>query len=239
MNDPDLGTIDHHTLEARNLCRAYDGRTVVDGLNLLVPTGAVTAVVGANACGKSTLLRGLAQVLPPQSGAVLLDGRSIHERPTKEVAAVLGMLPQSPVAPGGHHGGRPRRPWPLPAPGLLVPPLERGGRAGESPKRSLSPTPPSWPTAASTSSPAASGSRSGSRWRWPSRPPAPARRADHLPRRRPPGRGARPAHRPQPRARHHRGARPARAQPRRRATPTTSSPCAPARSSPPARRGRS
>ena len=86
----DHDTLDHHTLEARDLCLAYDGRTVVDGLSLQVPTGAVTAVVGANACGKSTLLRGLARVLQPQSGAVLLDGRSIHERPTKEVAAVLG-----------------------------------------------------------------------------------------------------------------------------------------------------
>ena len=106
MHDPDHNTNDHdtndhHTLETRNLCLAYDGRTVVDGLTLKVPAGAVTAVVGANACGKSTLLRGLARVLQPQSGAVLLDGRSIHERPTKEVAAVLGMLPQSPVAPEG------------------------------------------------------------------------------------------------------------------------------------------
>ncbi|HEY7721481.1 MAG TPA: ABC transporter ATP-binding protein [Pedococcus sp.] len=93
--------VEHHTLEARDLCLAYDGRAVVDRLSLEVPTGAVTAVVGANACGKSTLLRGLARVLQPQSGAVLLDGRSIHDRPTKEVAAVLGLLPQSPVAPEG------------------------------------------------------------------------------------------------------------------------------------------
>jgi iron complex transport system ATP-binding protein len=91
----------HHTLEACDLTLAYDGRTVVDGLTLRVPAGRVTAVVGANACGKSTLLRGLARVLRPESGAVLLDGRSIHERPTKEVAALLGLLPQSPVAPEG------------------------------------------------------------------------------------------------------------------------------------------
>jgi iron complex transport system ATP-binding protein len=91
----------HHTLETRDLSLAYDGRRVVDGLSLEVPQGAVTAVVGANACGKSTLLRGLARVVQPQSGSVFLDGRSIHERPTKEVAAVLGLLPQSPVAPEG------------------------------------------------------------------------------------------------------------------------------------------
>jgi iron complex transport system ATP-binding protein len=95
------GTVAHHTLEARDLSLAYDRRTVVAGLSLRVPAGQVTAVVGANACGKSTLLRGLARVLEPQSGMVLLDGADIHSRPTREVATLLGLLPQSPVAPEG------------------------------------------------------------------------------------------------------------------------------------------
>jgi len=94
-------TLTHHTLEARDLTLAYDGRTVVEGLDLHIPPGQVTAVVGANACGKSTLLRGLARVLRPASGSVVLDGRSIHDRPTREVATVLGLLPQAPVAPEG------------------------------------------------------------------------------------------------------------------------------------------
>ncbi len=90
-----------HSLEARDLSLAYDGRTVVNGLSLRIPAGRVTAVVGANACGKSTLLRGLARVLQPQAGTVLLDGRSIHARPTREVATMVGLLPQSPVPPEG------------------------------------------------------------------------------------------------------------------------------------------
>lgn len=90
-----------HRLAARGLTLAYDRRQVVIDLDLEVPPGQVTVVVGANACGKSTLLRGLARLLRPAGGAVLLDGRAIHERPTKEVAAVLGVLPQSPVAPDG------------------------------------------------------------------------------------------------------------------------------------------
>lgn len=94
-------TLTHHTLEARNLTLAYDGRTVVEGLDLHIPPGQVTAVVGANACGKSTLLRGLARVLRPASGSVVLDGRSIYDRSTREVATVLGLLPQAPVAPEG------------------------------------------------------------------------------------------------------------------------------------------
>jgi iron complex transport system ATP-binding protein len=87
------------SLATRELTLGYDGRTVVDGLTLEIPPGRITAVVGANACGKSTLLRGLARLLAPSSGAVLLDGTDIHRMPTAEVARVLGLLPQSPVAP--------------------------------------------------------------------------------------------------------------------------------------------
>ena len=58
-------------------------------------------IVGANACGKSTLLRALARLLTPRAGAVLLDGRSVHSLPTRQVARQLGILPQAPVAPEG------------------------------------------------------------------------------------------------------------------------------------------
>ena len=93
-------TLDHR-LEARDLSLGYAGRPVVRGLDLAVAPGRVTMVVGANACGKSTLLRGLARLLRPEGGAVLLDGRALAEQPTREVAKVLGLLPQSPVAPEG------------------------------------------------------------------------------------------------------------------------------------------
>ena len=79
----------------------YGERTVVDRLSLAVPDGAVTAVVGANACGKSTLLRGMARLLRPRAGSVLLDGREIHRAPTRQVARTLGLLPQAPVTPEG------------------------------------------------------------------------------------------------------------------------------------------
>ena len=88
-------------LRADDVTMAYGPRTVVRSLSLDVPDGAVTVVVGPNACGKSTLLRGLARLLRPVSGTVLLDGKAIAERPTREVARMIGMLPQSPVAPEG------------------------------------------------------------------------------------------------------------------------------------------
>jgi iron complex transport system ATP-binding protein len=85
----------------RELTLAYDDRVIVDGLSLSVPAGAVTVIVGANACGKSTLLRGLARLLMPRQGTVVLDGEDIHRRPTREVATRLGILPQQPIAPEG------------------------------------------------------------------------------------------------------------------------------------------
>jgi iron complex transport system ATP-binding protein len=89
------------SLAARDLSLAYDDRVIVDGLSLSIPAESVTVIVGANACGKSTLLRGLARLLKPRHGSVLLDGEDIHRLPTREVATRLGVLPQQPIAPEG------------------------------------------------------------------------------------------------------------------------------------------
>jgi iron complex transport system ATP-binding protein len=86
-------------LRARGVELAYDGRPVVSGLDLGVREGSLTAIVGPNACGKSTLLRALARTLAPRAGAVLLDGREIGGLRTKRVARRLGLLPQTPIAP--------------------------------------------------------------------------------------------------------------------------------------------
>jgi iron complex transport system ATP-binding protein len=90
-----------YSLEARSLCLAYDRVEVARDLSVRIPTGQITVIVGANACGKSTLLRALARLLRPRHGSVCLDGESIHRLPTKTVAARLGILPQSPVSPEG------------------------------------------------------------------------------------------------------------------------------------------
>ena len=90
-----------HALRAEHVSLAYGDRTVVRDLDLDLEPGRITVIVGANACGKSTLLRSLARLLPPSSGRVLLDGADLHRLPTKEVARTLGLLPQSPLAPEG------------------------------------------------------------------------------------------------------------------------------------------
>ena len=88
-------------LSARDVSLGYDDRIIVDRLSVDIPTGQITVIVGANACGKSTLLRGLARLLKARGGTVLLDGEPIQRSSTREVATKLGILPQQPVAPDG------------------------------------------------------------------------------------------------------------------------------------------
>jgi iron complex transport system ATP-binding protein len=92
---------DHHTLQVEGVTLGYGDRVVVDSLDLMVPPGRITAIVGANACGKSTLLRAMSRLLAPKAGRVILDGHDLHKLPTKQVARTLGLLPQSPIAPEG------------------------------------------------------------------------------------------------------------------------------------------
>ena len=88
-------------LRAESLTLAYDGRVVIDGLDLEIPDGRITAIVGPNASGKSTLLRGLARLMRPEAGRVTLDGRDVRAFAPREFARRVAVLPQQPVAPDG------------------------------------------------------------------------------------------------------------------------------------------
>ena len=90
-----------HSLSVHGLVAGYGDRTILHGLDLDVLPGRITAIVGANACGKSTLLRSMSRLLTPRAGQVLLDGKAIHKMPPRRVAQVMGLLPQSPTAPEG------------------------------------------------------------------------------------------------------------------------------------------
>lgn len=88
-------------LAGRDVTIGYGDKTIISGLDVQIPTGEFTVIVGPNACGKSTLLRALARMLPVKGGVVELDGAPIGSYPAKETARRLGLLPQSPVAPDG------------------------------------------------------------------------------------------------------------------------------------------
>ncbi len=124
--------------------------------------------MGPNGCGKSTLLRALGRLLRPSAGRVLLDGRAIARTPTRDVAKVDGLLPQTPVAPEGitvvdlvARGRHPHqswlRQWSRDDEAVVAEALEWTAWAGS-------------PTARSTRCRAGSGSAPGSRWRSPRAP---------------------------------------------------------------------
>lgn len=88
-------------LRANKVTLGYGQREIINALDVNIPNSKITVIIGPNACGKSTLLRALARLLPPKSGTVVLDGQEISSLPTKEVARRLGLLPQTPIAPQG------------------------------------------------------------------------------------------------------------------------------------------
>lgn len=96
---PDQGSAP--ALRAEGVVLGYDGLRVIDGLDLTLPPGRITAIVGPNACGKSTLLRGLARLHPLDGGRVLLGDEDVSRMPRRELARRVGVLPQSSIAPDG------------------------------------------------------------------------------------------------------------------------------------------
>ncbi|MDJ0515174.1 MAG: ABC transporter ATP-binding protein [Trichodesmium sp. MO_231.B1] len=86
----------------RKLTVAYNNeQPIIQDLDLAIPRGKITVIVGPNGCGKSTLLKSLGRLLKPMSGIIYLDSTSIFKLSTKEVAKQLAILPQSPTVPEG------------------------------------------------------------------------------------------------------------------------------------------
>ncbi len=88
-------------LSGRDISVGYGSVTIIPQLDVDIPKGKVTSIIGPNGCGKSTLLKALSRMLPVASGSVLLDGKAIASMPTAAVAQKMAMLPQGPQAPGG------------------------------------------------------------------------------------------------------------------------------------------
>jgi iron complex transport system ATP-binding protein len=101
MTEPEVGQPFYRVpkLYAEDLSAGYPASEaiVLHGLTLEVREREVVALVGPNGSGKSTLLRALARVLTPRAGVVYLEGKSMREWPTREVAQKLALLPQGPA----------------------------------------------------------------------------------------------------------------------------------------------
>ena len=84
-----------------NLNISYGSLDIVKNLNLNIPKGKITTIIGANGCGKSTVLKTIARILTPKSGEIYINEKNIKEQGAKELAKVMAVLPQSPQAPNG------------------------------------------------------------------------------------------------------------------------------------------
>ena len=87
-------------LRGDQLTLAYGKKTIAESLNVTIPDGHFTAIIGPNGCGKSTLLRTLSRLMTPASGHVYLDGEQIQRYASKEVAKRIGLLAQNATTPG-------------------------------------------------------------------------------------------------------------------------------------------
>lgn len=87
-------------IEVNGLTAGYGGQSILQGVSLTVPAGAVTVILGPNGCGKTTLLRVLARQVRPTGGAVRLDGRPLDRYGRREFARKVAFLPQSRPVPG-------------------------------------------------------------------------------------------------------------------------------------------
>ncbi|WP_408072469.1 ABC transporter ATP-binding protein [Butyrivibrio sp. JL13D10] len=90
-----------HDFCADNISTGYDDKLILENMNITIPAGKFSVIIGSNGCGKSTLLKSFARLLKPKNGAILLDGKSIYELPTQHLAKQIGLLPQSPIVPSG------------------------------------------------------------------------------------------------------------------------------------------
>lgn len=88
-------------LQAQETVAGYERKTVIHGVSLVVPSNQISVIIGANACGKSTLLKTMARLIKPASGNITLDEKPIDTFQPKRLARVVGLLPQSPIVPEG------------------------------------------------------------------------------------------------------------------------------------------
>lgn len=90
-----------HNFSARNISVGYEDNTIIKDLDIIIPSGKFSVLIGQNGCGKSTLIKSFARLLKPKSGDVVLDGKSIYDIPTQRLSREIGLLPQSPIVPAG------------------------------------------------------------------------------------------------------------------------------------------
>ena len=98
---PDNAISKNHVLAAEHLQTGYDKKVIVEDMTITIPDHRISVIIGSNGCGKSTLLKTFARLIAPMKGSILLDGKGYGDMHAKQLAQILGLLPQSPLVPEG------------------------------------------------------------------------------------------------------------------------------------------
>lgn len=88
-------------MTASSLKVGYGNRTIIENIDIKIPENKISVILGSNGCGKSTLLKTLSRLIKPMSGDIRIMGKNIQSMNTKDIAKVLGLLPQTPLVPSG------------------------------------------------------------------------------------------------------------------------------------------
>lgn len=88
-------------LKTNHIDAGYDKRQILHNLNIEIPDGKISVIIGGNGCGKSTLLKTFTRLIKPTSGDVTLNDKKIYSLQTKELAKTIGLMSQSSNAPEG------------------------------------------------------------------------------------------------------------------------------------------
>jgi len=86
-------------LEMQNVTLTYGQKVVVKDITFDMMPGEMVGLVGPNGCGKSTIIKALSRVIQPHSGRVLANGKDVSRIPRKDLAIMLGVVPQMPLLP--------------------------------------------------------------------------------------------------------------------------------------------
>ena len=86
-------------LEMRNVTLGYDHHPVLEDITFKASPGEVVGLIGPNGSGKSTIIRALSHLIHQKAGKITVGGRDINKIPRRELACLVGVVPQLPLLP--------------------------------------------------------------------------------------------------------------------------------------------